>query len=97
MDKRYWEVTVWDSAKKITQLHIPVSQISLDKLLGLLQVLTAKYSLTDEEIAKCFYKRNTKSYLPFLAIRKQNDDALRTTAYICGENPHSNARIVGAF
>lgn len=96
MNKQYWEVTVWDSTIKIKQLHIPINQISADKLQDLLRVLTAKHSLTDEEIAKCFLKRNTKSYLPFLAVRKDTDDALRTTSYICGENPHSYARIVSA-
>lgn len=94
MNKRYWEVTVWDSTKKIKRLHIPVNQISTDKLHDLLRVLTAKYSLTDEEIVRCFLKRNIKSYLPFLSVRKDTDSALRTTSYMCGENPHSYAKIV---
>ena len=94
MNKRYWEVTVWSSAKQLKQLHIPVGQITPEKLQELLRALTAKYSLTDEETVKCFLKRNTKSYLPHLEIHKEKNDSLRTMSYMCGTNPHCYARVV---
>ena len=94
MNKRYWEVTVWDSAKQLKQLHIPVGQITRQKLQELLRTLTAKYSLTDEETAKCFLKRNTKLHLPHLEIRKDINDSLRTMSYMCGTNPHCYARVL---
>lgn len=47
MNKRYWEVTVWDSAKQLKQFNIPVGQITPEKLQELLRALTAKHSLTE--------------------------------------------------
>lgn len=94
MNKRYWEVTVWDSAKQLKQFNIPVGQITPEKLQELLRALTAKHSLTDEETVKCFLKRNTKSYLPHLEIHKDINDSLRTMSYMCGTNPYCYARVV---
>ena len=94
MNKKYWEVSVWDSMKKLKQLRIPVGQITSEKLQELLRVLTAKHSLTDEETAKCFLRRNARSYSALLEIQRDVDDTSRTMSYLCGENPHCNARIV---
>jgi hypothetical protein len=94
MNKRYWEVTVWDSAKQLEKFNILVGHITSEKLHELLRALTAKHALTDEETVKCFLKRNTKSYMPHLEIRKDINDSLRTMSYMCGTNPYCYARVV---
>src|SRR3989304_2338834 len=94
MNKKYWEVTVWESTRKLKQLHIPVHQITPEKLQELMRVLTAKHSLSDEETSKCFLKRNVMSHSAFLKIRKDIDATSRTVSYLCGENPHCIAKIV---
>jgi hypothetical protein len=90
MDKLFWEISVWDSTRRIKQLHIPYGRITEGKLEELLRTLTAKYALRDEEIVHRFQKRKTKGYLMLLEAHR----SYNPIAYECGINPYSYARII---
>lgn len=90
MEKLCWEISVWDSTKMLKRFLVPAGRITEGKLEELLRVLTAKYSLRDEEIIPCFLKKNMKGRSVLLDVHR----SFKPIAYSCGVNPYSHARIV---
>jgi hypothetical protein len=88
----YWDVSIWESTRLLKRCTIPVGKITEVKLKELLRVLTAKYSLRDEEIIPCFQRRKTRGYSALLEVHH----SFKPIGYSCGVNPYSYARIVKA-
>ena len=85
--KRFWIIDGWDSTDKIFHLKVSLHVFSESKIITILQILTDKYSLNDDEIIKCFIRGNKNS---LLEVKKEPTGY----AFYCGANPHFSAKII---
>jgi len=84
MNGRYWLIQGFDGMESLFELKIGAGQISDNKLRALLQALTAKISLSYEEILGAYANRGTRIANSHLDIQK---DAIQPSLS-CGSNPH---------
>lgn len=87
--KRFWVIDGWNSTEKIFHKKYAVHTISEKQLIQMLQVLTAKYSLDDEEITNYFTNNNS-----LLNVRKESSREPKVYAFHCGSNPYFIANMV---
>ncbi|MBR9886431.1 MAG: hypothetical protein GYB20_01840 [Oceanospirillales bacterium] len=88
--KRFWHIRGMNGLEQMSELMIPSGSVTDKNLELLLQALVAKYSLCDDEIASCFYRKNCKAHSSLLEVR--HDKKNRTIE--CGENPYFIAVLV---
>jgi len=79
-----------DGLRTTSELLIPAGNITDNQLDALLQVLAAKNSLSNDEIALCYYRKNCKNYSPLLEVHYEAAHRMRS----CGENPYCTASLV---
>jgi len=88
--KRYWRIEGYDSTEKIFEKRIPISQIGENKLQDLLRALTAKASLTYNEIVGAYANRGTEIANDLLEVHRDGP----YPRFACGTNPHFYVCIV---
>lgn len=88
--KRYWLITGYDSTKTLCEFKVPQGSFSDKGIAALLQALTAKHALTDDEMIGCYAKAGTKLHSDLLEV--EWDD--RSGILSCGLNPHFVAQVV---
>lgn len=88
MNQRYWHIEGYNSSTKIFDKKVKVGYFSANQIQELLKALTAKASLSFDEIVGAYAKRKTKISNELLFIQK---DGLYPV-YMCGSNPHFTAR-----
>lgn len=90
MSKRYWRIRGHDGLKVTFEKHVPVGYFSDTQIQLLLRALTAKASLSLEEILGAYARRNSKASNDLLAISKEGP----YPHYSCGTNPYFTAIVV---
>lgn len=88
--KKYWRIRGMRGLEKVSELIIPSGNITDLKLDSLLQTLTAKNGLSDDELASCFYRKNCKHHSSLLSIRYDNKNRTRE----CGADPYYSASLI---
>ena len=91
--KLFWRITGYNSLARIYEHTVPAGHLSDRGLEKLLQTLTAKAGLTEEEIIDSYVNRKTRRYRPLLEVRR---DSGPVHMFTCGINPHFAATLVNA-
>ena len=68
--KRLWRVTLYLHGNEVVVDEIPTTHITEQRLISLLQMLYAKYCLTDEEIVVSHLRGNVKRHQNMMAVDK---------------------------
>ena len=84
-----WEITLYSSTRELFSTEIPLGSTSERMIAELLKTLVAKAGLTDDEIADCFTKRNTKRHANHLDVTTEGAGTRYTMT--CGQNPYAVA------
>jgi hypothetical protein len=82
---RYWKIQGWDNLNKLFEYKIKVGQITENKIKDLLQTLTARIALSEEETIYSYAKKGTRIYSDYLVV--QNLEGNKYTLS-CGSNPY---------
>jgi hypothetical protein len=90
--KRLFEITGYDSTRKMFRQTISANTTSIPELEILLQRLAARH-LSDGEIIAASLRKNDPGYAPFLEITTDNNHLGRIQLSTQG-NPHYVARLV---
>ncbi len=90
MNERHWHIEGYDSLTKIYDRKVKVGSFSEKQIQDLLKALSAKASLSFDEIVGAYAKKRTKIANELLSIRKDGP----CPVYTCGDNPHFIARVV---
>jgi hypothetical protein len=88
----YWRIQGYDGFETIFKTRVKLGQFTEDQIKDLLRALTAKASLTFDEIVGAYARRRTKIANDLLHVHK---DSAHST-YMCGSNPHFAASVVDA-
>lgn len=83
-EKYVWVIEQHDGLRVIAQHTIPSGQITEGNLRHLLKTLAAKHELNDDEIVRCFLKRNTAKHWDYLEVQ-QDTKAKYYTLYCQGK------------
>jgi len=67
--QKYWKIQGWDSTNLLFEYKVKLGQITEKNMKLLLKTLTAKYSLSDQEIISCYAKKRTKIYSNYLDVQ----------------------------
>ncbi len=71
---RNWCITLMHRGKETLIADIPTTHISEERIKALMQMVYAKYSLTDEEIACCHLRGNVKRHRNLLKIVEYREE-----------------------
>ncbi len=88
--KRYWMISGWDSARKLSEFKLPYESMGERQVSNLLQTLTAKHALTDDEVVGSCVKRRSDAYLGLLEVTA----FCHPYSLSCGQNPSFTARVI---
>lgn len=92
MTKKQWEICGYNSDRLIYKKRIPVGCFSEKQIQEVLKALTAKASLSFDEIVGAYAKRKTQSARELLKVNKNGLGPM----YTCGSNPHFVTRVVSS-
>lgn len=77
MIKRFWRIRCMSGLSQISEILIPSGYITVQMLDSLLQTLSAKHGLSDDEIVSCFYSKKCKQHSALLEVRYDNANNTR--------------------
>jgi hypothetical protein len=89
--QKYWVITGYDSTKKICEYKVKHGCYSDNQMKELLQCLTAKHALSDEEIISAFSQGRCKIANPLLLEVQKNSKPFSLS---CGTSLHFIAHVV---
>ncbi len=92
MQKRFYEIKVYDGTDQIFECQVPVGRISVRRLEDLLQALVVKHALTPEEIVDGHLNRNARGYRPLPEVRQDGEEGQHQL--MCGDGVHAVVRVV---
>lgn len=85
-----WRLEGYDGERLIFEMMVPLGVFTDGQMRDLLRALTAKASLTNEEIVGAYAKRKTKIANDLLEVLRDT----RYPTFLCGVNPHFVASVV---
>jgi hypothetical protein len=88
----YWRLQGFDSDRLIFEKKVLIGAFTNNQIRDLLRALTAKASLTYEEIVGAYAKRKTQIANDLLEVHQDGP----YSAFSCGSNPHFVADVVDA-
>ncbi len=88
--KRYWMVSGWDNALKLSEFKLPYESMGERQVSNLLRTLTAKHALTDDEVVSSCVKPRSDTYRGLLEVTTY----CHPYSLSCGQNPSFTARVV---
>lgn len=86
----FWLIQGYDGTNRFFEKKVATGQITDDQMRQLLKAMTAKASLSYNEIIGAYARRRTKAHNGLLDIHRDRDRA----TLMCGTNPHFTARVV---
>ena len=93
VQKRFYEIKVYDGTERLFSCQVPVGRIGERRLRDLLRALVVKHALlTPEEIVDSHLNRNTRGYRDLLEVRPAR--GARRFQLMCGNSVHAVVRVV---
>ncbi len=92
MQKRFYEIKVYDGMELLFEREEPVGRIGEGRLRDLLQALVVKHALTPEEIVDGHLNRNARGYRPLPEVRQDGGEGQHQL--MCGDGVHAVVRVV---
>ncbi len=92
MQKRFYEIKVYDGMALLFEREEPVGRIGERRLRDLLQALVVKHALTPEEIVDAHLNRNARGYHPLPEVRQDGEEGQHQL--MCGDGVHAVVRVV---
>ncbi len=92
MQKRFYEIKVYDCMELLFEREEPVGRIGERRLRDLLQALVMTHALTPEEIVDGHLNRNARGYRPLPEVRQ--DRGVRRLQLMCRDGIHAVVRVV---
>jgi len=92
---KLWRIQGFDGLTKIYESHVPLAQLSDERVRALLMTLVARAGLTYDEIVEAYSLKRRNTRRPSIAntLLKVQRDGLRSR-FTCGKNPFFVASIV---
>lgn len=90
MKQRCWHIVGFDGSQKIYERTVKFGYFSEKQLKVALKALTAKASLSYDEILNAYAKKGSKIANSHLLVIKDDENQ----SYMCGCNPHFIASVV---
>lgn len=91
MQKRFYEIKVYDGMELLFEREEPVGRIGERRLRDLLQALVVKHALTLEEIVDGHLNRNVRGYHPLPEVRQDRGEGHHL---MCGDGVHAVVRVI---
>ncbi len=91
MQKRFYEIKVYDGMELLFEREEPVGRIGERRLRDLLRALVVKHALTLEEIVDGHLNRNARGYHPLPEVRQDRGEGHHL---MCGDGVHAVVRVV---
>ncbi len=91
MQKRFYEIKVYNGMKLLFEREEPVGRIGERRLRDLLQALVVKHALTPEEIVDGHLIRNARGYHPLPEVRQDRGEGHHL---MCGDGVHAVVRVI---
>ncbi len=88
--KKYWLIRHYEGNSIIAEHKFPFGYMKEGRIKILLQMLTMKYSITDEEAISSFFTKCSNAHSNHLKV----NNSIHPYHFSCGENPHFVARVV---
>ncbi len=92
MQKRFYEIKVYDGMELLFEREEPVGRIGEGRLRHLLQALVVKHALTPEEIVDGHLNRKAPAYRPLPEVRQDGEEGRHQL--MCGDGVHAVVRVV---